>query len=484
MNYFFTSVLQLLLPFGILSGLLWAKQRTVPDKALFWLSLTALCGGFVLWQLFTVNQSLKLILSIGYVSVLLFSLLSAWLNRRQLLYLAQALLLLFAGIFWAQNPNLSAITSTEIINTDFILNLFAIATALLLCLLCANWIVSLLRQSALAYSASWQLRLVAILLLVVWLLLPLSGQILLSLIKLQLIELDKTLLSFVAKSLNLTIWNNYLLAGMLIAISLLFLVCVQRPRQRALAQQTDLIEKRQKTALYRQARRITLSGLLLALMVIAAQLYWDKIASQPPRLSQATPVTLSQDGQVHIDIKQVSDGKLHRFVWISDEGKAVRFFIINRLSDRVSLGVVFDACLLCGDQGYVMQGNQVICVACGVHMFIPSIGKPGGCNPVPINDWQQTDTQVIISKQSLEEGLNYFSTIVKLEVIDPVDGSKLLNTDAKFKYSYAGKTYFFASEQNLNRLRDDPERYLSPQSQAPQSQAPQNQVPQSRLTEE
>ena len=51
---------------------------------------------------------------------------------------------------------------------------------------------------------------------------------------------------------------------------------------------------------------------------------------------------------------------------------------------KLSLAAVFDACLLCGDQGYVMEGNQVVCVGCGVHMFIPSIGKPGGCNPVPI----------------------------------------------------------------------------------------------------
>ena len=171
-------------------------------------------------------------------------------------------------------------------------------------------------------------------------------------------------------------------------------------------------------------------------------------------------MTLSSQDQIHIDIQSVIDGKLHRFVWISDEGKAVRFFIINRLADRVSLGVVFDACLLCGDQGYVMQGNQVVCVACGVHMFIPSIGKPGGCNPVPINDWQQTETEIIINKQSLEEGLNYFSTIVKLEVIDPIDQSKLTNTEAKFKYNYGRKTYFFASEQNLNQFRDQPERFI------------------------
>ena len=455
MNYFFTSILQLLLPISLLTGLLWAKQRNVPIKALLWLSLAALSGGFVFWQLLTVNQTTRLILTLSYISTLFLTLFVAQLNQRKLLYFTQILLLFFSGIFWAQNPNLSAITSTEVINTDFILNLFAIATALLLCLLCANWIASLLHQQKIAF-----LRILVILLLLIWLLLPLSGQLLLSLIKLQLIDLDKQLLSFVAKSLNLTVWNNYLAALLICIISLLFFWQVQLPRKSAVAQQTDLIQRRQKTALYRTARNIVLLGLMLATIVIAIQLYWDKVASQPPRLSEATPVTLSSQDQIHIDIQSVIDGKLHRFVWISDEGKAVRFFIINRLADRVSLGVVFDAYLLCGDQGYVMQGNQVVCVACGVHMFIPSIGRPGGCNPVPINDWQQTETEIIINKQSLEEGLNYFSTIVKLEVIDPIDQSKLTNTEAKFKYNYGRKTYFFASEQNLNQFRDQPERFI------------------------
>ncbi len=88
--------------------------------------------------------------------------------------------------------------------------------------------------------------------------------------------------------------------------------------------------------------------------------------------------------------------------------KQYAFFLINRLPDRLSLAAVFDACILCGDQGYVMEGDQVICVGCGVRMFIPSIGKPGGCNPVPIENWQQTDTQVIIHKKKLRRRLTLF----------------------------------------------------------------------------
>lgn len=178
------------------------------------------------------------------------------------------------------------------------------------------------------------------------------------------------------------------------------------------------------------------------------------------RLSEAQAVTLAADGQVHIPVEQVRDGKLHRFVWVADDGKAIRFFIINRYPDKLRFGVVFDACLLCGDQGYVMEGNQVICVACGVHIFIPSIGKPGGCNPVPIDGWRNDDKQLTIPGAALASGGNYFSTVLTINVTDPVDGSTLTNTRADYKYSYGGKTWFFSSEANYDRFRNAPEQFV------------------------
>ena len=97
--------------------------------------------------------------------------------------------------------------------------------------------------------------------------------------------------------------------------------------------------------------------------------------------------------------------------------------MINRYPDKLRFGVVFDACLLCGDQGYVMEGNQVICVACGVHIFIPSIGKAGGCNPVPIENWHNDEKELVIPGKELATGVNYFSTVMTIKVTDPVDGS-------------------------------------------------------------
>ena len=86
---------------------------------------------------------------------------------------------------------------------------------------------------------------------------------------------------------------------------------------------------------------------------------------------------------------------------------------------------------------------------------------------MPIDDWKQTETEVVINKKNLEEGLNYFSTIIEIEVVDPVNGKKLTNTKTEHKYNHEGKTYFFTDEKNLNLFRDNPEAYLNKADEAP-----------------
>ena len=68
--------------------------------------------------------------------------------------------------------------------------------------------------------------------------------------------------------------------------------------------------------------------------------------------------------------------------------------------------------------------------------------------------------EILINRTSLEEGLNLFSTIVEIDVKDPISGTQMKNTKTEHKYNYEGKTYFFESEKNLDLFRDNPEKYL------------------------
>ena len=465
MNYFFVFLIQTLLPFSLLLACSWVAYPQANFKKLAWLAILSFIIGSVITLNLPNSQNVKLALAIFSLCILLFAYLSQFIHWQRLNTFWHIMLAILAGSFWAKDPNITAITETDVINTDFLLHISAIALGFIFCLVVAGWCYILFAQSKTSKKTT-ALRLLLSAIITFILIAPLLGDVLLILMKLQVIELTKVRLSFVAKSGNITTYLNYINAAILAVIVLIFTLNIHRPRVRTANSEQQPIEKRKAIAAKRTSGKIIAYGITAILIMLATQFYWDRIASQPPQLSEAQRVTLDAENNVHIPIEQVKDGKLHRFLWVADDGKAVRFFIINRLPDKLSLAAVFDACILCGDQGYVMEGNQVVCVGCGVRMFTPSIGKPGGCNPVPIDDWKQTDTEVVINKKNLEEGLNYFSTIIEIEVVDPVNGKKLTNTKTEHKYSHEGKTYFFTDEKNLDLFRDNPEAYLNKADEA------------------
>ncbi|HFK4762091.1 TPA: Fe-S-containing protein [Citrobacter farmeri] len=452
MSYFFVTTLQVFFCIALLSGVLWSRNDPPSLRPLGWTLVVGLATGVLAGLTLRGSQPVQLLLVGTEVMVTLLFVLSFWWVGNRVRYLWQGILVFGAARHWALDPNLGGLTSTHVLNTELLLNLTAVVLAFAILCLAGVLCAMLLRRIRVLF---WPFTL--ILLVMLWL--PLSGNLLLLLMKLQVLPLEKSLLSFVAKVTNNAPAYNWMTVGLLLLLALCWLPSLLSAHRQTRATE-EPIPHRLALAQRRNALRLWLVTLGCAVVVIAGQLWWDNVASQPPQLSQAIPVTLASDGSVHLPVEQLRDGKLHRFVWVADDGKAVRFFIINRYPDKLRFGVVFDACLLCGDQGYVMEGNQVICVACGVHIFIPSIGKPGGCNPVPIENWHNDEKELVIPGKELAAGVNYFSTVMTIQVTDPVDGSTLTNTSADFKYSYGGKTWFFSSEANYDRFRKTPESFV------------------------
>jgi high-affinity iron transporter len=120
-------------------------------------------------------------------------------------------------------------------------------------------------------------------------------------------------------------------------------------------------------------------------------------------LSAATPVTFD-NGAVRIPAASVSDGNLHRFS-IDDQGVHVRFIVIQK-PDR-TLAVAFDACQICGTQGYYQKGAEVICRNCASNIIVSTIGTPGGCNPVPLKSREEGGT-LVIDEAALDGGVGVF----------------------------------------------------------------------------
>jgi len=144
------------------------------------------------------------------------------------------------------------------------------------------------------------------------------------------------------------------------------------------------------------------SAAALFMLTITAEFIYAKSATD---LSAAIPIAVT-GGVIRIPVSTVSDGQLHRFS-IESDGASVRIIAIRRPDQ--SIAVAFDACQICGSQGYYQKGPNVICKNCSSAINIPTIGQPGGCNPVPL-EFKVEGDQVIIAAGKLVPGSRLFRT--------------------------------------------------------------------------
>jgi FTR1 family protein len=113
-------------------------------------------------------------------------------------------------------------------------------------------------------------------------------------------------------------------------------------------------------------------------------------------LTPAQPVA-AVAGWVKLPLRQVDDGRLHRYLAETDSG-AVRFFAMRRPDGTIA--VALDACQICGAMGYIQRGSQLYCRHCGAPINPASLGVAGGCNPIPL-EAQMRDGMVMVALNQL-----------------------------------------------------------------------------------
>ncbi|HEY7678888.1 MAG TPA: Fe-S-containing protein [Terriglobia bacterium] len=179
-----------------------------------------------------------------------------------------------------------------------------------------------------------------------------------------------------------------------------------RARQRTIAapapQTSDAERRKQLWAAQRErlwTAAVCASSFVFILLITAEYLY----AKNQTALSPAQSLRAIA-GAVRIPVASVSDGNLHRFTYEGPEGN-VRFIVV-RTGDR--LATALDACTICGPQGYYQNGSAIFCKNCSAAIFPPTIGLPGGCNPVPLPSSVE-GSDLLIRVSDLTAGTALFS---------------------------------------------------------------------------
>jgi len=100
------------------------------------------------------------------------------------------------------------------------------------------------------------------------------------------------------------------------------------------------------------------------------------------------------------------EAKRRRAGLVRNEDELVAFFA-GKLPEDVHTATAFDACSICGSQGYYQKGTNVICKNCASAINIPTIGSTGGCNPIALPSTVEGDA-IVISADKLFAGVSYF----------------------------------------------------------------------------
>jgi len=371
------------------------------------------------------------------------------------LFLAAALAAVAAYSF-VGHVSEQALTAVTVLNTELILNVAGVLVGMGLMVLLVP-VVAHLGEKSTRRLVCWLVLISSLLLVAQW-----AADVLLGLMRLEMMQLTSLRLSFVAKVTKYLYVLPYLQALLVALLSAAFFLRRQTPSAEELQgmQKAERRKARSRVVFELRWFKWAISSVCF---VIAIFLYYDLHATRPRKITPPTMLTPDASGQIRIKIAQVNDGKLHRYAMVTDDGHVVRFFLVNRsLGQGNKIGVVYDACMLCGDMGYLQEKNEIICIACNVRIFLPSIGKAGGCNPIPLAHNIQGD-EVVVTSAELDKGARYFSEVVSRKVKDPVSGKELESGKARYRHDYKGRTYFFESEESGEKFLKSPETYLGQQ---------------------
>lgn len=200
--------------------------------------------------------------------------------------------------------------------------------------------------------------------------------------------------------------NEFFFIAAVLMLPLLMLLIPGKPRpvEAANVAETGAVGRLER-ARSRQQMRARTVGAVLGLVILGVLGLGFVYAQPPVTLSAATQVEVGPDGQVRIPLSTFEDLSLRRFR-VEIDGRPVRFIAIP-VEEKGPIATAFDSCLICGPRGYYQDGPTVTCLHCGSAIYTPSIGQPGGCNPVPLKS-RVEGNQLVLAASDLASGAGLF----------------------------------------------------------------------------
>ena len=175
--------------------------------------------------------------------------------------------------------------------------------------------------------------------------------------------------------------NELLLFTLTVAIATAWLLFGKAERGAAPAAAEGPEARLERAAKARDLARRRWTG-LIGLAVVAflsvAFVQRSRLPDRPPAERRSFAA-----GTLSIPVAALADGQAHFFSTTLGDSTApeVRFFAIQVNGE---VRTCLDACVICGDKGYFEDHGAVICRNCTSPIAITTLGRAGGCNPIPL----------------------------------------------------------------------------------------------------
>ena len=150
-------------------------------------------------------------------------------------------------------------------------------------------------------------------------------------------------------------------------------------------------QRRKLLAAAIRVRRFRLVAPLIATIILAGAVYQSRFPNVEYWDPKPLQISANPAGEILIPKKgevDSLDGKVHKYLY-KQGGKEARFFVLMTPAGQVTVDL--DACAICKPDGYGQAEGTVICYYCKTLIPLETVGKPGGCNPVPIPFTERDD---------------------------------------------------------------------------------------------
>jgi len=198
--------------------------------------------------------------------------------------------------------------------------------------------------------------------------------------------------------------NEFFFVVAVMILPLLMLVIPGKNSAEVVAGENAAEARLRRAQQQRQQRARAIAGVLGIAILFGLGLH-HVYGQAAPTLSAPTRVSVAAGDVVRVPLADVRDGALHRYV-LDLDGVPVRFIAVMA-GDPGHVGIAFDACEICGSQGYYQDGPTILCLHCRSAVYAPSIGQGGGCNPIPLAA-RTEGGDIVIPLAGLRQGAHLF----------------------------------------------------------------------------